>query len=242
MNPVGNNYSVIQKTCHILIFKKSIQLKLPVSNGMKEYLSKNIEGFIPRAAKLCGELFFNRKKSYMWFSPKIKKLCGGFTLLELMVSLGIFSILMLLAVGGFIRSLRTERQTSSFTFVNSSLSEVIEQMTREIRTGKDFCANGASCQSSSILSFVNAKGNNVTYCLDDGGIKKDMGINCSLGQKITGEKVLVNYLNFIISNNQRSGDYPPRITILVGANPKNQEASFYKVNLETTVSSRRLTN
>ncbi len=162
----------------------------------------------------------------------------GFTLLELMVALGIFSVVMLIAVDGFVRSLRTQRQASAFSFVNSNLSTVIEQMAKEIRTGKNFCANGILCGSSSQLSFVNANNKTVTYCFDSGSIKKNIGQDCSSGQKITGENVSVQYLNFIISGNRGNDSFPPRVTILVGANPKNKSASSYVVNLQTTVSSR----
>jgi len=205
---------------------------------LKNIFSKNIRGFIPHTAKLRGKIFSNRNKLHMKLIPRAKDLCGGFTLIELMVSLGIFSVVMLVATDGFIRSLRAERQASAFSLVNSNLSGVIEQMAKEIRTGKNFCTNGVLCPSSSQLSFVNANNKLATYCLENGSIKKNIGADCSSGQEITGENVSVQYLNFIISGNDDNDGLPPRITILVGANPKNKSASSYVVNLQTTVSSR----
>ena len=157
----------------------------------------------------------------------------GFGLIELIVALGIFSIIMAITAGGFIRFLKTQRQTSSFAFVNNTLSVVLEQMAKEMRTGKNFSTSGASC-----LSFVNSKNANITYYLENGTVKR--GPDCSSGQGITGNKVSVGYLTFIVSNNQSGSNYPPRITILIGANPNNEYASIYSVNLQTTVSSRRL--
>lgn len=161
----------------------------------------------------------------------------GFTLVELTVALGIFSIIMIITTGGFVRFLKTERQASSFTFVNNNLGAAIEQMAKEIRTGKNFCTNGQSCQSPDVLSFVNSKGAAVTYCLENGAVKRSEGQDCSSGQRITGNKVSVGYLNFVVSNND---NYPPRITISIGANPNNESASIYTANLQTTVSSRQL--
>ena len=161
----------------------------------------------------------------------------GFTLIELIVALGLFSIIMVITTGGFVRFLKTERQASSFTFVNNNLGAAIEQMAKEIRTGKNFCADGQSCQSPDVLSFVNSKGVEVTYCLESGAVKRNEGQDCSSGQEITGSKVSVGYLNFIVSDND---NYPPRITILIGANPNNESASIYTANLQTTVSSRQL--
>lgn len=169
----------------------------------------------------------------MTYLSKNKK---GFTLIELMVALGLFSIIMVITTGGFVRFLKTQKQTSSFASVNNSLSVALEQMAKEIRTGKNFSTDGASCPSSgAALSFVNSKGANVTYYLENGAVKR--GPDCSSGQEITGNKVSIGYLTFIVSNNS---NYPPRITILIGANPNNESASIYTVNLQTTVSSRQL--
>ncbi|MDO8664515.1 MAG: type II secretion system protein [Candidatus Liptonbacteria bacterium] len=157
----------------------------------------------------------------------------GFVLIELIVALGIFSIIMAITAGGFVRFLKTQRQTSAFAFVNNTLGVVLEQMAKEIRTGKNFSINSASC-----LSFVNSKNANVAYYPENSIIKR--GQNCSSGQGITGNKIFVGYLTFIVSNNQSGSSYPPRITILIGANPNNEYAPIYTVNLQTTVSSRRL--
>ncbi len=169
----------------------------------------------------------------------------AFVLIELIVALGIFSIIMAITTGGFINFLKTQRQTSSFAFVNNTLSVVLEQMTKEIRTGKNFSVDGVPCQPQSAISFDNAKGKHVIYYLESGTVKRGESAtviltDCSLGQAITGSKVSVGYLKFIVLNNQSGSGYPPRITVLVGANPNNEYASIYSVNLQTTVSSRKL--
>src|SRR3989338_301034 len=150
-----------------------------------------------------------------------------FTLIELIVALGLFSIIMVITTGSFVRFLKTERQALSFVSVNNNLGAAIEQMAKEIRTGKNFSTDGASCPSSGTLSFVNTKGTNVVYYLENTTVKR--GPDCSSGQGITGSKVSVGYLNFIVSNN---GNYPPRITISISANPNNESASIYTANLQ----------
>ena len=175
----------------------------------------------------------------MHYSPSmIHNSRKGFTLIELLVSLSLFSLLTLLAVGGFVRSLKTERQSSASMLVNSNINTVVEQIAREIRTGNDFCINGNICPSSSVLSFVNANNSNVTYCLQNDSIVRNAGPDCGSGQEITGESVFIQYLTFIISGNGDGDGSSPRITILIGANPKEQGSSNYSVNFQTTVSSR----
>lgn len=172
----------------------------------------------------------------MTFFKKIR----GFTILELIVAIAVFSILTTLATGGFVRALKTERQISAYTAVNSNVGLFLEQIAREARTGSNFCINGNSCPSSSILSFLNASGENVTYCLESGAIKRSIGSGCSSGQNITGDNVSVENLRFILFGNQNGDGYPPRVTILVGATSRLASALSYKVNLQTTVSSRIL--
>ena len=146
---------------------------------------------------------------------------GGFTIIELLVALGIFSIVILVGVGGFARALKIQRQVSAFSSVNSNISLILEQAAREIRTGINFCANGTVCGSSSVLSFINAKGENVTYCLNGEAIERVIAGSCGDGQRITADDVSVQYLTFIISGNQNNDVHPPLITILTGASPKD---------------------
>ena len=165
----------------------------------------------------------------------------GFTLLELIIALGLFSVIVLIAVGGFARALRVQRQLSAFGSVNANMRLVLEQMAREIRTGANFCTNGTFCASSDVLSFINAHGENVTYCFSGNAIKRVIGANpCDAGQKITANNISISHLIFLLSGNLSSDKYPPRITILMGAAPIDASASNYKLYLQTTVSSRAL--
>jgi len=72
---------------------------------------------------------------------------AGFTLVELIVAMSIFLIAIVIIVGAFIRSLRTQRIVNHLMAVNSNTSLVIEQMAREIRTGYEFKLNpaGSAC-------------------------------------------------------------------------------------------------
>ena len=164
----------------------------------------------------------------------------GFTLIELVVAVGLFSIIVAIAIGGFIRALRTERQVTGLLSANSNVSLAIEQMAREILTGYDFCVRGNSC-SLSELSFQNAHGVSVSYCLQGQGLFRGTGPgSCigSTGNTITAANVLVQYLNFIVSGNQNTDGYPPRVTIAIGVSSNTAGISGSIIHLETTVSAR----
>ena len=67
------------------------------------------------------------------YHPPKHAAVSGFTLVELLVAIGVFSILISVAVGTFARALRTQRQTAALIAANSNASLVLEQMAREIR-------------------------------------------------------------------------------------------------------------
>lgn len=164
----------------------------------------------------------------------------GFTLVELLVAVAVFSVAVSTAAGGFINALKTQHQTTALVSANSNVSLVIEQMAREIRTGSDFCVNGQNCSLDS-LSFKNARGEIVTYCLFDSSIFRGTGgAVCGGGnfQKITADNVFVRHLNFYLIGENPGDGLQPRTTISVGVSSKEVGISESVINLQTTISPR----
>lgn len=73
---------------------------------------------------------------------------AGFTLIETMISIGIFMVLVTIAIGGFVQALHTQGEVGKLISAQSNVSLGIEQMTREIRTGYLFCHNAGGATSS----------------------------------------------------------------------------------------------
>lgn len=155
---------------------------------------------------------------------------NGFTMVELLVAISLFSVVVSIAAGTFIQALRTQRVTVSLIAAVSNASLAIEQISREVRTGRSFSLNGGE------LSFLNAKNENVAYALRNAAIEKS--VNGQPG-RITADNVQINRLDFILAGNDPGDDLPAKITVIleIGA-PQASAAS--KVNLQITVSSRAL--
>lgn len=67
----------------------------------------------------------------------------------MLVTVGLFTIIIAIAVGGFTNAIRTQRQVSSLISAQSNVSLAVEQMSREIRAGYLFCHDpGANTYSS----------------------------------------------------------------------------------------------
>jgi prepilin-type N-terminal cleavage/methylation domain-containing protein len=71
-----------------------------------------------------------------------KKLSRGFTLLEMIVSLGIFSTVAIIAVGSLVRITSLNRQAQSLQSAMNDINYTLESISREMRFGSDYsCIN-----------------------------------------------------------------------------------------------------
>ena len=173
---------------------------------------------------------------------------GGFTLIEFLVALSVFSIIVSIATGGFVRALRTQRQTIGLLSANSNASLTIEQMARELRTGLTFrcgSSNPTCSGTPTLVSFGTVTGQTVTYCLSGAAINRYVGVlgNCVTdGTAITATNVNVKQLAFIVFNNQTfpADAYPARVTITMTVSPLEQGVLGAELNFQTTVSARNL--
>jgi prepilin-type N-terminal cleavage/methylation domain-containing protein len=183
----------------------------------------------------------------------------GFTLIEILVAIALFSVITAIAAGGFTNALQTQRQISALIGAQSNVSLTLEQMAREIRTGYLFCHDingapqctcrgGGSCglvpptqtEATVDLNFYNAAGSNVVYSLHNGALMKlDPSVGAS-AQPITGNNVVVKYLIFTLSGNTEGDHWTPRVTISLGVAPSSSDPGITNsvLDLQTSVSAR----
>ena len=193
----------------------------------------------------------------------------GFTLVELLITVGLFTIIIAIAVGGFTNAIRTQQQVSSLISAQSNVSLALEQMTRAIRTGYLFCntigntqpvagnnPNGADADCGCVLSpspapvgswtckaldFRDAEGNHIVYSLPSGSGALTETINTKT-QSITGGAVSVKYLHFQLYGQTEGDHWPPRVTVSMGITPSSTDSAIESdvFKLETTVSARTI--
>ena len=110
---------------------------------------------------------------------------GGFTLVELIVAMFVFTSAITLAVGIFISGLQAERRLVAEISGNNAVSSALEIMMREIRTGYDFKVNGSS------ISFIKEDDKTAGYGLLNGAILRNKDTNT-----INRDNVLVGDFGF----------------------------------------------
>ncbi len=129
----------------------------------------------------------------------------GFTLIELIVSLGIFSMVMLIASGSYLSAVSTTRNVQESTKAVNTIAAALNTISNELRSGSCNTSSAGQCATGahSQFSFTNSSGINVTYCIHNGIIKrvtsatdKTPPCNATGTEQITNASVDVTNLSF----------------------------------------------
>ena len=181
---------------------------------------------------------------------------GGFSLLEMLVAIGIFSIIMLVAIGIMINVVAIQHKSVALQQIQDNARFSLELMTKEMRTGHDFTLT-TICNPSSgqEIKFISTSAESGTkeraYFLWGEKIYRFIGalaaVNCfsdpsTDAKQFTSDDVKVDSLHFDLrgasgGSNQCLGQ--PLITIAIklhGADVRYGSDSV--MNLQATVAQR----
>jgi len=183
----------------------------------------------------------------------------GFTLIEMLVSVAIFSIVVVISLGAILTILDANRKARTLTEVMNNMNFSVEAITRSLKTGVEpeeiFTDGGTLIVKSIILDesgfkreitrykFVNPVGPNgmIVRCVNTSS-------SCSSDewQPITSELVDINSFDFNVIEGCRRGDctsvdgIQPRTQFFISGEVKINEKISSDFSLQTTVSQRRL--
>jgi prepilin-type N-terminal cleavage/methylation domain-containing protein len=139
----------------------------------------------------------------------------GYTLIELMVAVGLFALIMTLASGAYLMMISINRQTQNITAGINDLSFALETMVRSIRTGTGYNCGSPNCSSGDSFYFTNTSGASVSYDLAGSTIQQVVdGVISPLTDPVS---VTVNSLTFYVSGTEKPpANYEqPHVTIIV---------------------------
>ncbi len=174
----------------------------------------------------------------------------GFTLIELMVSVSIFSMVMVMAMGSILSVLDANRKSNSLRVIMDDMNYTLEGMSRTIRFGTNY-----RCDSSAIpttLDCTSTPGTAVTFLSSDNStyityqksgtsITKTVVPSSGVASTytLTSPDVNIQNLSFWVIGSNTSDGLQPRVVIVVSgtAGQSKTQSSF---NLQTTVSERKL--
>lgn len=173
---------------------------------------------------------------------------GGFTLLEMIVSFGIFTVVIVTAVGAVLAINDAHIKAGNIQNIQDNLRFSLESMTKEMRSGKDFrlpSVDGCppACPQ---INFTRSDNASVGYCRGNDALRKMTGTtdcsdtDCSgdgvCSSDMTDPGLVIEGLKFYVIG-QGSGDGQPRITVSLRARSRDPDlATGFK--LQTTVVQR----
>lgn len=180
----------------------------------------------------------------------------GFSLIEVLVSLSIFTIVVTICITTLYSLIDANARTRNVQSVVTNLSYTLDSMVRDIRTGTDYYCDGTSlpisgkatqdCPTGETLFSFNEGGRSLTknasspriaYRLyDDNGrgvIQRRLGND--LWIDITAEDINITKLLFFVEGTQRSDTVSPIVTVFISGEVGDEAVNSTTFNIQATV-------
>lgn len=178
----------------------------------------------------------------------------AFTLIEVLVSISIFSIVMLIATGAVFTIVESNKKTHSLKSVMTNLNFALESMARDMRVGLNYRCNGAGdCVNGGTVfiykanrdvdgdgSYNTADSNDqIEYTLSGERLMKRVYSNGQAAVPITAEEIHILSMNFYLVGSSDSDGKQPKVLITIqGYAGSGKTRSDF--NIQTTVSQRSI--
>lgn len=168
---------------------------------------------------------------------------SGFTLLEMLVSIGIFSVLVVSAIDITLGISNAQLKTASLQAIQDNIRFGLELVTKEMRTGTNYRLSSFCAPAGSEISFITSAGEQRVYYLNAArkAIMRIRGsVNCANSIQFTAEEVSVNTLTIRLRG-QTAGpdDGQPTITLAIKISSSDPKfGGETSINLQTTIVQR----
>jgi prepilin-type N-terminal cleavage/methylation domain-containing protein len=184
----------------------------------------------------------------------------GFTLVEMLVSVAIFTTVMVIALGALLAMSESDRKAQTLKSVINNLNFSLDAMSRSIRTGTTYhCGAVAAAGSFSVLdcpatpatgiAFTDSSGLNVKYCRGDAGTGQCSATGAAVlvskndasYAPITAAEVTITNLQFYVAGAEGSGSallVQPRVVILLSGQVPVGGSQVSSFDLQTSVTQR----
>ena len=172
----------------------------------------------------------------------------GFTLIELMVSVAIFTIVMTLSLGALLSITAAEKKAETLKSVINNLHFALDSMTRSIRTGYGYncgSSSGGNCSGGgTALYFTDAAGRSIVYCRGDGSTCSASGtsilqkINSGAFAPIATPEVVINNFSFYLVGATQGDTEQPKVTVTLSGTVQVSETQSSTFNIQTTITQR----
>jgi prepilin-type N-terminal cleavage/methylation domain-containing protein len=169
----------------------------------------------------------------------------GFTLIELIVSIGLFSVVMMISVGALLSLVEANRKARALQSVMNNLNVTLDGMVRAIRMGaayncgtegvpgsggEDCPTGGTTFSFAPFGSSASAANERWVYTFSDGRIyrSEEGGANSI---EVTAPEVVIEEMNFYLTGSERRDGNQPKVVFVIkgiaGGDRLKTSATFY---------------
>ncbi len=163
----------------------------------------------------------------------------GFTLVELIVAVFIFTVLITVAGGSFVSGLSLQRRALNLKEVEENGRFILELMARELRVANPITTPNTACPEfgSSFIEFNHPVNGNIRYDLVSSQIQRRVD---GVDSIISNPDIEVTDLAFCIDGNSLADNEQPRVTVILRLKAGGLAREAAALDLQTTVSQRVL--
>ncbi len=152
---------------------------------------------------------------------------SGFTLIEMVVSVGLFVVVALIVSVVFVSLAQSNRKAQALKLVMDNLNFTMDTMVINLKTGKNYqCKVGA--EPCTEIGFDDLDGNQHSYSVENGQIKED-------GVQLTASDVKIIYADFKVD---KPVNARPLARIIIKGEAQSQTAAKTEFSIQTVVSQR----
>ena len=186
------------------------------------------------------------------FSKKINKQ-NGFTIIETMIAVSLFLIVVVIGIGSLLNTTSLNRKSQDTRSIMDNLSFIMEDMSKNLRTGYDYhCSNSLSnlstplsCASGGgIISFKSSSdGSQWVYeILSDGTLQKSIsGGAAGTFVTLTPPEIKISPTSsFSVTGAEAGDNLQPFVTIKLIGTITSENNVITPFSLQTSVSQRMI--
>lgn len=180
---------------------------------------------------------------------------AGFTLIEMLVAVSIFSIVMTISVGTLIVLLSAAGVAQTAQTLTSNLSFAFDSMSRHIRTGYDYYCTSTVTPNGNALPvgtldcvggeavFVfteGESGDRVAYRFDASTDALYRKVESGSWLRLTSEEIAIDSFLFVLDGSTGGDSTQPTVRMLLSASAAAGVPEVTPFYLQTTVTSKQL--
>jgi prepilin-type N-terminal cleavage/methylation domain-containing protein len=165
---------------------------------------------------------------------------GGFTLIEMLVSVALFTVVLTVTLGAILTIIDANRKARSLMSVMGNLNFAVDSITRSVKTGTNISVtSGGNCVSVDQIDYNGTDLDGIeraTYCLDGSTLTKRIESGTPL--PLTSPDVDIDYLKFTEAGTAVGEQ--PRLGIRMEGTVRVSPRVSSSFTIQTSVSQRQL--